>query len=180
LWFGNMMKRIWRFNLHFVVLALALATACSSPDERARKKQFASLRIHVEGRRNIMEQGPKAVFRSGEPININQNVVITDGSLASAEIVDNPGGFALKLNFDHHGQLSLEAASIDSRGKRLAIFVAWTSGRKGIAGESRWLAAPMIFQKNSSGVLVFTPDASREEAELIVRGLNNAVKKNKE
>jgi hypothetical protein len=175
-----MMKRIWRFNLHFVVLALALATACSSPDERARKKQIASLRIHVEGRRNIMEAGPKAVFRSGEPININQNVVVTDGSLVSAELVDNPGGFAMRLSFDRHGQLALETASIDSRGKRLAIFVAWTSGQKGIAGESRWLAAPMIFQRNPSGVLVFTPDVSREEAELIVRGLNNAVKRNKE
>lgn len=173
-----MMKRFWRFNLHFAVLALLLAAGCSTTEEKERKKQIASLRIHIEGRRNIMEQSPKATFRSGEAININQDIALTDMSLVSAEMVETPGGFSLKLNFDRHGQMKLEAISIANRDKRLAILAAWSTGKKDHPGESRWLAAPVLRQRNSSGSLVFTPDASREEAEMIVRGLNNAVKQN--
>jgi hypothetical protein len=173
-----MMKRFWRFNLHFVVLALLLTTGCSTTEEKERKKQLASLRIHVEGRRNIMEQAPRATFRSGDAIDINQDVVLTDMSLVSAEVVDTPGGFSLKLNFDRHGQLKLEAISIANRDRRLAILVAWSTGKKDHPGESRWLAGPVMRQRNASGTLVFTPDASREETEMIVRGLNNAVKQN--
>ena len=39
-----------------------------------------------------------------------------------------------------------------------------------------WLAAPMTNKRISDGVLVFTPDASREEADRIVLGLNNVAK----
>jgi hypothetical protein len=39
------------------------------------------------------------------------------------------------------------------------------------------MAAPEIIAKNSSGRLVFTPDATREEADRMVRGLNNVAKK---
>ena len=41
----------------------------------------------------------------------------------------------------------------------------------------RWLAAPVINRRISDGVLVFTPDATREEAEEIALGLNNVAKK---
>jgi hypothetical protein len=173
-----MMKRFWRFNLHFVVLAAVLATACSTPEEKARKKQLAGLRIHVEGRRNVMEESPKATFRSGDSININQDIVLTDSSLASAEIVDTPGGYSLRLHFDRHGQLKLETVMLANKGRRLPIFMTWSTGKKDVPGDSRWLAAPLIQQNNASGILTFTPDASREELELIVRGLNNMVKKN--
>ena len=44
-------------------------------------------------------------------------------------------------------------------------------------GEMRWLAAPMITRQIQDGIFVFTPDASREEAERIVRGVNNVVAK---
>ena len=55
------------------------------------------------------------------------------------------------------------------RGKHLVIFSYFDQGR--------WLAAPLITGKNSTGLLTFTPDATREEAERIVRGLNNVAKK---
>ena len=37
----------------------------------------------------------------------------------------------------------------------------------------RWLAAPLIGHRNATGVLAFTPDLSREEAQQLVIGLNN-------
>jgi hypothetical protein len=43
--------------------------------------------------------------------------------------------------------------------------------------DCRWLAAPVISHRIGDGVLVFTPDATREEAEEIALGLNNVAKK---
>ena len=40
----------------------------------------------------------------------------------------------------------------------------------------RWLAAPSINRLVANGTLTFTPDASREEAEQLVKGLNLAAK----
>ena len=44
-------------------------------------------------------------------------------------------------------------------------------------GKARWLAAPVISRRNSNGLLVFTPDADREEAAEIELGLNNLARK---
>ena len=43
--------------------------------------------------------------------------------------------------------------------------------------DERWLAAPKISQPITNGLLIFTPDATEEEARQIVQGLNNAAKK---
>jgi len=63
----------------------------------------------------------------------------------------------------------LEQRSVDSRGQRFAIFCQFGPDLK----ESRWLAAPIVARRITDGVLVFTPDATRAEAEEIVLGLNN-------
>jgi len=41
----------------------------------------------------------------------------------------------------------------------------------------RWLAAPLINRRMADGMITFTPDASREETEKFVEGLNNSAKK---
>jgi hypothetical protein len=41
--------------------------------------------------------------------------------------------------------------------------------------QKAWLAAVQIHQRNSSGIFVFSPDASREETARIVRGLKNVI-----
>ena len=38
---------------------------------------------------------------------------------------------------------------------------------------TRWLAAPMITRPIENGVIAFTPDCTREEADIFVLGLNN-------
>ncbi len=38
-------------------------------------------------------------------------------------------------------------------------------------GQMRWIAAPVIKERLGDGVLVFTPDTTRQEAERIVSGL---------
>jgi hypothetical protein len=42
--------------------------------------------------------------------------------------------------------------------------------------QCRWLAAPLISHRIANGVLAFTPDCSREEADQLVQGLNEASK----
>ena len=54
-------------------------------------------------------------------------------------------------------------------GKRFAIFCKFGEHLK----NERWLAAPVISRRIADGVLIFTPDATREEADEIVLGLNN-------
>jgi hypothetical protein len=43
--------------------------------------------------------------------------------------------------------------------------------------KKRWLGAPFIGSSITRGVLIFTPNATRAEAEQVVEGLNNVAKK---
>jgi hypothetical protein len=63
----------------------------------------------------------------------------------------------------------LEQYTTANKGKHLAISAEF--------GEMRWLAAPKITQRLGEGRLVFTPDATREEAERIVDGVNRVAKR---
>jgi hypothetical protein len=68
----------------------------------------------------------------------------------------------------------LQQYSATYSGKRYVVFSQF--GVK--AKETRWLAAPRFNRLVSDGILQFTPDASREEADEIAKGLNNLAKKN--
>jgi hypothetical protein len=68
----------------------------------------------------------------------------------------------------------LEQFTAANPGRHLAIFGQW--GDKLSAG--RWLAAPLISRRITKGTIIFTPDASREEALKLVTGLSNIAKKN--
>jgi hypothetical protein len=62
----------------------------------------------------------------------------------------------------------LDGASANHN-KRIAVFARFP--------ESRWLASPIMRKHISDGIFTFTPDCTREEADHIVRGLNNVAKK---
>ena len=57
---------------------------------------------------------------------------------------------------------------MSTRGRRLVIYCNFE--------DSRWLAAPVIREPIKDGLLTFTPDATREECERIVEGLNNVAR----
>lgn len=75
------------------------------------------------------------------------------------------GGFAIWVKFNDFGTALFESITTTHRNKRLVIGSRFT--------EARWLAAPMIINTEKSGIIIFTPDATRPEAERIVSGLNN-------
>ena len=98
--------------------------------------------------------------------------------MSDARVVDVVGGFALRIAFGRRGGYLLEQATGSNRGKHYVVFSQFPSLQDPKVNQSRWLAAPLIGARLSDGALFFTPDASREEACQIARGLNNVAKEN--
>ena len=158
------------FNGFLVLLALTLAAGCGTTEERQRKKDLSTLRIHLESDQRSEFSSAISVHRTAPVrLNIEREPVLNESHVVGALVVEDPGGFAVEVRFNRQGSLILEGVSVTGRGRRLAIFSHF--------GPARWLAARIIEGKNQSGQLIFTPDATREEAERFVRGLNNAVRK---
>jgi hypothetical protein len=171
-----MMIRWRRFNLYLcgaLILAVVAAAGCRTAESR-RKNQLCVIRLHLEAPPDGMNQSqPVPIYRQ-QPINVNilKEPFLGENSVKGAKVVDVVGGFALSIQFDHMGARMLEQYSTSSRGARVAIF--------SLFGEpmtnSRWLAAPILSRPITNGVLIFTPDTTRAEADSIALGLNNDAK----
>jgi hypothetical protein len=159
------------FNIYLLIVVAAVSTGCKTTEEKEQSKQASTLRFHLE----VNEDG--TARNSGVPIyrerpmlvNVNRDPFLTEGDIDQARVVDVIGGFSIEVSLNKHGALVLDMVSGGNKGRRIGI--------QSQFGQTRWLAAPMITRRIQDGLFVFTPDASREEAERIVRGLNNLVKK---
>jgi len=167
------------FNLYFAfaLCLVALGSACSTTRGKSgatkKGKEISTLRLHLEVNADGTERnGPVPVFRE-QPVmvNVNKEFFLNEGDVVEALVVEAMGGFALSVHFDPHGKLLLDTVTTSNKGRRIAIF-----SRFGEVGKARWLAAPLIRQRITDGVLTFTPDATREEAERIALGLNQVAK----
>ena len=161
-----------RFNTYLLFLALILGpfSACKTTEQKKQDKEATVLRLHLEVNPDgTGRSGPVPIFRE-RPIDVNvlQDAAIDEGNIKSAQIVDTIGGFAIRLQFDQHGTWILDNITASYRGQRIAIYCRFN--------EVRWLAAPVIKKRISNGEFIFTADATREECERIVRGLNNVAK----
>lgn len=163
------MKSPWHGINNYLASALLLAilAGCASTDSSSQRKAQAVVQLFLEAE---FDTGDKTevvpIYRSAPvPIRIFKAPFLDSGSLIDASVVDTVGGFSIVLKFDFHGKLALEHASTAYKGNRIAVHAQFP--------ERRWLAAPRVSTRITDGVLAFTPDATREEAERIVRGLNN-------
>lgn len=169
-----------RFNIYFIALILgmvALAGCKSDSDEKGDKKkdkkekEASTLEMHLEVNPDGTDRsGPITLLRSSPmTINVYNSPFLSHTDIIRADIVDEMGILGIRLQFtEPHGARILEMITGSNKGKRIAIRAEW--------GEARWLAAPQITSRIQDGVYTFTPDASREEIERIVRGLNNVGK----
>jgi len=170
---------IWptRFNIYLLCLALLASVAgCRSPESK-RDKQLAALRLHLEVNPDSLGLSEAVPIYRASPImiNINRSPFLNEGNVAEARVIpDSLGGFALAVRFDQMGTRLLEQFTAANPGRRLAIFSEF--GEKQM--EHRWLGAPRIVRRIPNGEISFTPDATREEAEQIAKGLNNVAIKN--
>jgi len=170
-----MMIRGNRFNIYLLLaVAVAMCGGCETEKSR-RKKTTSTLEVHVEAHPERTGHTATVQVLRDHPISINveKSPILTEAWVKEAKVVDVMDGFALRIEFDDHGTLVLEACTAENRGRRFAVMAQFGESLK----ETRWLAAPRITHRISDGVLMFTPDTTREEAEQIALGLNNVAKK---
>jgi hypothetical protein len=167
-----MKNRPWVFNGFLVLLLLAL-TGCATGEERKRNKETSSFRVHLESDPGSADRSSAISIHRSAPIlvNIDREAILDERNVTRAAVVDQAGGlFAVEIQLDRRGSWILERTTVVNRSRHLVFFSQF-------GDQARWLAAPVIATKNSGGRLLFTPDATREEAERFVRGLNNVVHK---
>ncbi len=168
-----------RFNIYLLLLPAVLAAGCQSTKDGKDPKPVATLEVHVEAQRDLMDFSmPVPVFRE-KPVmvNVDKNAFLTEAEVSEAKVIEEAGGgFTIQIQFERRGSWLLENYTTTNPGKHLAIHCKFGPKLK----ESRWLGAPVIRKRISNGILTFTPDASREEADQIVLGLNAVAKKVRE
>lgn len=172
--------KIWflRYNIYFLVAA-ALFMGCKSdsPEKTEKKKQdkeFSTIRLHMEVNPDGTDRTTTVTVYRANPMLVGmwREAFLDESYLEEATVVEDPGGYSIRLKFDYpRGARFLEMATTSYKGQRIIVESAFP--------EFRCLAAPVITRRIVDGVFEFTPDASREETERIVRGLNNLVKKMK-
>jgi hypothetical protein len=162
-----MAGRFLRFNAYLVITLLALSGAgCQA----LKKKEASTLRVHLEVNPDGTDKnGPVPVYRQNPVyVNVENSAFLTEANIAKASVVEAMGSFQIMIQYDRRGMWLLEQYSTANRGRRMAIFSTF--------GQARWLAAPVLQKRITDGLLVFTPDATREESERIVRGLSNVAR----
>lgn len=176
----KIIKNIISFNkILAVLLVLALVCGCSSQKNATKQtsqpkkntksglKEATRISFHVEINPDGTERCVQAQIYRKNPITItvDRSPVLHEGFVERADVVEFMGTYAIRIKFDSTGTLLLDNVTTSNRGRHLAIFCQFS--------DARWIGAPLITQRISNGVFIFTPDATKEEAERIVRGLNN-------
>ncbi len=174
------MKCWWnRFNIYLALtLTVLFGWGCASP-EKSRQKQLSTLRLHVESRGEVADRAIQVPIYRQDPvmITVERGFFLSEGNVKHAEVVSETGGFVLRIEFDRRGAWLLEQYTADNRGRHLVILSQFANPENPKEKLQRWLAAPLITQRVTNGILVFTPDTTRAEAEQIAIGLNNVAKK---
>ena len=161
-----------RFNI-ILALFLLITAGCKTTEEKKKAKEASFLRFHVETNVDGTQHNAQvAVYRANPMLlGVERDAALDEGFMDKVEMVtvDEFGSHAIKITFNEQGTKRLDYLTSSFKGRRLVIHGKWT--------ESRWLAAPLITKRITNGVFIFTPDASREETERIVSGLNNVIAK---
>ena len=165
-----MKTRIGLFNIYLMALCCAIFLACETTG--SKKKDLATLSLHREVNPDGTGKSESVLIHRADPqifMNIEKEPFLLVADIIKAEIVDQMGSFAIRVQFNNRGVKMLEAVSLYNMGRHYAILCAFP--------EKRWLAAPLFSTPIRSGSITFTPDASREEADRIVNGINAMAKK---
>jgi hypothetical protein len=162
---------VWKrqFNVYLAwVAALALLCGCQT---HRQKGPAGALRVHVEVNPDSLGASQTISVVRSDPVlvTVTRDPILTEANVAAARVTEVPGGFAVEIQFDENATWLLEQYSAANPGKHFVIFGQW--GEK--LANSRWLAAPLITHRIANGVLAFTADCSRAEADQLVLGLNN-------
>lgn len=158
-----------------VLLVSALVLGGCATTKDPRDKLSTVMRIHLESQEDqLIPPKPIAVFRESPLLlSVESLYLATEENLVSARIINQMGTYAIELKFDQWTSPLLSHNSSSWQGRRIAIQAQWGPKHE----YTRWLAAPVMDRHITDGTLTFTPDASLEEVQDIVTGLNNAIRK---
>ena len=161
--------RITAFNIYLLALICAWAAGCHSM-ERKQKNKLSTLRLHLEVNRDGTERNERVpIFRENPVwVNVEKKPFLTEADLVEAKLIEELDAFSIQLRFDRRGRMLLENVSATNNQKHYAIYSQFP--------EPRWLGAPKFTRRIAEGTITFVPDATREEAARIVRGLNEVAK----
>jgi preprotein translocase subunit SecD len=153
------------FHINIILLLLIATAGCQTAD---KDKTITLLELHIETSSDGTPfNAPVPIYRA-EPmmVNVERAPFIDERDVESAAVVEDTNGlFMITIAFNGHGASMLENITRANPSRRVAI--------KADFGPSRWLAAPQLNRPITTGQISFTPDATREESERIVRGLTN-------
>ena len=155
-----------RFNLYLMPALLAsLLCGCATSTP---KPPEAIVRIHAEATEDTSFARQIKVFKNeSTTMIVYQTPMLSEGDLVDARVVEVIGGFAIALRFNPTGKWNLDQYTSLNIGRHYAIFVTFGKEPK----ISRWIAAPIISDRITDGMIIFTPDCTREEAVELVGGL---------
>jgi hypothetical protein len=169
-----MIFRTTWFNLYFAAAVVLVAgIGCQTSK---KQKESSLLRVHLEAGPEVPTNRCTVVqLPRNHPIDvqIDRTAFLSETDVKEAKVVEDLGGFSIRLQFNRKGSWILEQNSASNRGKHFVVYAQFVTPGQQEHTEGRWLAAPRITRNLADGVLLFAPDASREEAEEIVLGLNN-------
>lgn len=162
-----------RFNFYLLAMLLAGGLCGCETTSSKSDKALARLTVTVESKREAEGRSESITISRAQPITltIQSSALLNETHVAEARLMETFAGFTMLIQFTSMGTHLLEQFTAQYPGRRFAIAAQFGENDKEV--QMRWLAAPVIKRRVSDGILAFTPDASREEAELIVRGLNN-------
>lgn len=169
----NMNMSRTTFKLCLVAAALAVVvSACSSIGKP--KGEVATLRLHIQVPQDGSDRSaPVPIYRARPVmINVERNPFLDERSMTNAVLLEQGDSFFIQVGFSTSGSKVLEQYSTAYRSRHCAIASQWG----GKTFTNRWLAAPMFNRTIFDGKLTFTPDATHEEAVMIVNALNNGIK----
>lgn len=190
---GKMKERRGSFNLFLGLATLVLCWGVhgATPEEKQREKeleqkkkleakQMAQIRVYREvtdfsGRAS--ELGTlgvnKATVGRTDPVEmtVQRDAVLDERDVKRATLVEQRDqSYSIAVEFVQRGSMVLHMNSVAAKGQRLVIAARWSDGTNVF---NRWIAAPLQRRALDQGIIVFTPDMSREESAIFVRGLNN-------
>lgn len=168
-----MVIRPSRFNIYLLLTAALVAVVGCESLATKQKNQIATLRVHLEAPRDPSGMTEKiSVLRSSPmALTIEKTAFLNETDIASTKVIESGDEFILSIQLNQQGQRMLEQYSSTNPQRRFAIR---SQFRQGTNVFDRWLAAPLVMRRISDGVLAFSPDADRDEAEIIVKGWNKA------
>jgi hypothetical protein len=165
---GNMKILPNLFNIILLGACLGLAAGCKTGLKSKLKAEDATtLSCFIEAHPGLGDRTMPVRVGRNNPVSltVEASPYIREINVLKAEAWDTTdGGVAIRLELDRFGSRKLEIASVMHRGRRMAVMVQFP--------ESRWIDIVELNRKQSDGVLILYPDASPEEVDRIVKGLN--------